>query len=159
MKKFFFIVMLSVSSVMARAQLTLGSIAPEIALPNSADSMISLSSLKGKVVLIDFWASWCVPCRGENPAVVRLYKKYAAKGFEVFGVSIDVKKEAWIKAIKQDKITYTQVVDNTGWYSKVAEQYFVNEIPASFLLDSTGKIVAINAGGYALERKIKKLLQ
>lgn len=159
MKKLFLGMMILIVSVTARAQLTIGSYAPEITLPNTTDSIINLSSLKGKVVLVDFWASWCMPCRAGNPEILRLYKKYAAKGFEVFAVSIDVKKEAWIRAIRQDKLTYTQVADNTGWYSKVAEQYFVNEIPASFLLDSTGKIVAINLEGPALDRKIRKLLQ
>ena len=159
MKTIFLSVSVLLFSVVATAQLKPGSYAPEISLPNVADSMVNLSSYKGKVVLVDFWASWCVPCRAENPNVVRLYKKYKARGFEVFGVSIDVKKALWVKAIKQDKITFTQVIDAAGWYSKVAEQYFVDEIPTSFLLDTTGKIIAINAEGVALERKLKKSLQ
>lgn len=146
-------------SITGKAQLAVGSFAPEITLPNAGDSLVSLSSLKGKVVLIDFWASWCVPCRAENPFVVALYKKYKAKGFTVFGLSLDVKKAAWLKAIRQDRITYSQVNDKMGWYSKVAEQYYVNEIPAFFLIDQSGKIVSINADEKTLEKQIKQLVQ
>lgn len=140
------------------AQVAIGSMAPEITLPNTKDSVVNLSSYKGKIVLIDFWASWCAPCRAANPGVVKLYNKYKAKGFEVFGVSIDNKKQAWIKAIAQDKIKYTQVNDKGGWYSTVAEKYGVNQIPTSFLLDKTGKIIAIDLEGKELENKLKELL-
>lgn len=141
------------------AQLAIGSAVPEISLPNVKDSMVNLSSFKGKVVLVDFWASWCVPCRASNPGVVRIYKKYKDKGFEVFAVSIDVKKPAWLKAIRQDKLPYTLVNDASGWYSKVAEAYFVNEIPTSFLLDATGKLVAVDAEGAQLEKLLNGLLK
>ena len=140
------------------AQVAIGSMAPEITLPNTKDSVVNLSSYKGKIVLIDFWASWCAPCRAANPGVVKLYNKYKAKGFEVFGVSIDNKKQAWIKAIAQDKIKYTQVNDKGGCYSTVAEKYGVNQIPTSFLLDKTGKIIAIDLEGKELENKLKELL-
>jgi thiol-disulfide isomerase/thioredoxin len=132
--------------------------APEISLTNAKDSTVKLSSYKGKVVLVDFWASWCGPCRAANPSVVRLYNKYKEKGFEVFGVSIDSKKTAWLKAIKQDRIKYTQVNDTDGWYSKIAEAWGVNAIPASFLLDKTGKIIAFDAEGKQLEALIEGLL-
>ncbi len=141
-----------------QSQLRPGQMAPEISLPNAKDSMVNLSSFKGKVVLVDFWASWCGPCRASNPDVLKLYKKYKAAGFEVFAVSIDSKKMPWLKAIRQDKLTYTQVNDNGGWYSKVAERYFVDEIPTSFLLDKTGKIVDINSDGKQLDNLIKNLL-
>lgn len=159
MKRIFIIVLILMTGAAANAQLLVGTEAPEISLPDMKDSVISLSSLKGKVVLVDFWASWCGPCRASNPAVVRLYKKYKAKGFEVFAISIDSKKPNWLKAIRQDRLTYLQVNDNSGWNSAVAEKYFVNEIPTSFLLDKTGKIMAIDADGSALEKKVKELLE
>lgn len=146
------------SGNIATAQVTIESMAPEITLPNTKDSVVNLSSYKGKIVLIDFWASWCAPCRAANPGVIRLYNKYKAKGFEVFGVSIDNKKQAWVKAIAQDKIKYTQVNDKGGWYSPIAEKYGINQIPTSFLLDRTGKIIAMDLEGKALENKLKELL-
>jgi len=136
-----------------------GQQAPEISLPDTKGNITNLSSLKGKVVLIDFWASWCMPCRVSIPAVVKLYNKYHSKGFEVYGVSIDEKKNAWLKAIKQDNINYTQVNDKAGWYAKVAEAYGVNEIPATFLIDKKGTIIAVNPEGKELEDKINELLQ
>lgn len=159
MKKIVIAAIICISSLSGIAQLKVGTMAPEIALPDVKDSTVKLSSFQGKVVLIDFWASWCGPCRQANPSVVKLYNKFKDKGFEVFGVSLDNKKAAWLKAIKQDKIKYTQVNDNGGWYSKVAERFGVDQIPTSFLLDQTGKIVAIDASGKELQDKITQLLQ
>ncbi len=159
MKRSLLIVIVSLSSFVAAAQLKIGSAAPDIALPDTRDSILTLSSLSGKVVLIDFWASWCAPCREVNPYVERIYKKYKSKGFEVYAVSIDTKKEAWLKAIKKDKLTYSHVIENTGWNSKVAEQYFIDQLPTNFLIDKTGKIAAINIEGNALVDKIKYLLE
>jgi peroxiredoxin len=159
MKRSFLIALVMIVSLTSKAQLTVGTIAPEITLPDAKDSVVNLSSFKGKVVLIDFWASWCMPCRASIPGVVRLYNKYKDKGFVVLGVSIDRRKSDWLGAVKKDKITYQQVNDITGWNSKVAEAYNVNEIPATFLLDKNGKIVAVDAEGKALENKVKALLQ
>ena len=159
MKRSVLIVIVLLSSFVACAQLKTGGMAPDIALPDNKDSILKLSSLQGKVVLIDFWASWCAPCRAANPYVEKLYKKYKEKGFEVYAVSIDTKKEAWLKAVKKDKLTYLQVNENTGWYSKVAEQYYVDQIPTNFLLDKTGRIVAINLEGKELFDKVKSLLE
>jgi thiol-disulfide isomerase/thioredoxin len=132
---------------------------PEIELMGKGDSLVKLSSFNGKVVLIDFWASWCGPCRAANPYVQKLYKKYNDNGFEVFAVSLDVNKPLWLKAIKRDKLTYTQVIDSDGWLSKVAEKYFVDALPTSFLIDRGGKIVAINLEGKELFDKVKSLVQ
>lgn len=159
MKRSFLVFMILTGSLLGKAQLKIGEMVPEIELPDTRDSLIKLSSLQGKVVLIDFWASWCAPCRAENPYTAKLYNKYKDKGFEVFAVSLDTKKGAWIKAIKQDKMKYTQVIDNTGWNSKVAERYFVDYLPTNFLLDRTGKIVAINLDSKELFDTVKSLVQ
>lgn len=151
-------VVLCFSSWYAGAQVKLGQLAPDISLPNTKGDTVSLSSFRGKVVLIDFWASWCRPCRISNPNVVRLYNKYKDKGFEVFGVSIDSKKNDWLRAVKQDKITYTQVIDNGGWNAASAARYGVEGIPATFLLDKEGKIIALDPEGKQLEEKILQVL-
>lgn len=158
MKKIVVTIQLLILTIMAQAQLSIGSAAPEISLPDTKGQVINLSALKGKVVLIDFWASWCRPCRMANPGVVRLYNKYKSKGFEVFGVSIDDDQEEWIKAIKKDKITYSQVNDNTGFDSKILSLYSVDAVPTTFLLDKQGKLVAIDPEGKKLEKLIKQLL-
>ncbi len=159
MKKIFFVLILLTNALLGKAQLQIGDMAPDIALPDTKDSIRKLSSLQGKVVLVDFWASWCAPCRGANPYILKIYKKHRANGFEVFAVSIDAKKDAWLKAIRQDKLTYTQVNENTGWYSKVAGLYFVDQLPTNFLLDQTGRIVAINIEGNELNDKLKSMLK
>ncbi len=159
MKNSFLIVLILLCSTLVHAQLKIGETVPEIELMGKADTLIKLSSLNGKVVLIDFWASWCGPCRNENPRVQKLYKKYKENGFEVFAVSLDVNKPLWLKAIRQDKLTYTQVIDGDGWLSKVAEKYYVDAIPTNFLIDKTGKIVAINLDGKELSDKVKSLVQ
>ena len=159
MKKSFLVLLILLGAAAGKAQLKVGGTVPEVELPNKMDSVVKLSSLAGKVVLIDFWASWCAPCRAANPYIQKLYKKYKANGFEVFAVSLDVKKEAWLKAIKNDKLTYIQVTDNTGWYSKVAERFYVDQLPTNFLIDKTGKIVAINLTGKELFDTVKFLVQ
>ena len=99
------------------------------------------------------------PCRAANPYIQKLYKKYKDSGFEVFAVSLDVNKPLWLKAIKRDKLTYMQVIDNSGWLSKVAEKYYIDALPTNFLLDKSGKIVAINIEGKELFDKVKELVQ
>lgn len=136
----------------------IGQPAPEIALPNPLGQVISLSSLKGKVVLIDFWASWCLPCRQENPNVVKIYQKYKDKGFEILSVSLDDDKKAWEFAIIQDKLTWQHVSDLKKWESIAAKTYNIKAIPATLLIDKTGKIIAKNLRGEALEEKINEAI-
>jgi peroxiredoxin len=159
MKKIFSGVALLTICLVGRAQIKIGSMVPEISLPDLKDSMVNLSSYKGNVVLIDFWASWCGPCRAANPGVVKIYNKYKSYGFVVFGVSVDKSKADWLRAVKKDKITYVQVLDNAGWNSQTLEKYNVSEIPTTFLLDKEGKLYAIDATGKKLEKLVKNLLQ
>ena len=119
---------------------------------------ITLSSLKGKVVLIDFWASWCAPCRFSNKHLVKLYSKYKDKGFEIFGVSLDEETMDWRKAVSKDKITWMQGIDTRGWEATTAIKWQVEALPSSFLVNRDGNVVAINLDKHELEKKIKELL-
>ncbi|MFD2034551.1 redoxin domain-containing protein [Belliella marina] len=152
-----------ITSLMARLEdlraLSIGQIAPEIALPNPQGELVKLSDLRGKYVLIDFWAAWCKPCREENPNVVRLYNQYKEKGFEVFGVSLDRTKEAWEKAIEDDELTWTHVSDLKYFNSEAAATYQINAIPATYLIDPEGKIVAKDLRGASLENKLSEIFQ
>lgn len=135
----------------------IGQVAPEIALPNPEGQIVKLSSLRGKYVLIDFWAKWCGPCRKENPNVVRAYQAYKDKGFEVFGVSLDRSKDDWVKAIKEDNLTWTHVSDLKYFQSEAALRYNINAIPFSVLVDPNGVIVAKNLRGAELHRKLAEV--
>lgn len=136
---------------------SIGSEAPEIALPTPAGPIMRLSDLRGKYVLIDFWASWCGPCRRENPNVIKTYANYKDKGFEIFGVSLDQEKSAWINAIAKDQLTWPHVSDLQYWNSVAAQAYQVSSIPMTFLLDPQGKVIAKGLRGDSLNQYLANL--
>ncbi|HUH51384.1 MAG TPA: TlpA disulfide reductase family protein [Flavobacterium sp.] len=139
---------------------SVGQMAPDFSAPNPEGKIVSLKESLGKVTLIDFWASWCGPCRKENPNVVALYNEFHDKGFNIIGVSLDKedKKHEWIKAIEVDKLTWTQISNLKFWQDPIAKQYNVQGIPATFLLDAEGRIVAKNLRGAELRAKVAELL-
>lgn len=137
---------------------TIGYEALDFTLPDVNGKNITLSSYKGKYVLVDFWASWCGPCRAENPTVVAAYEKYKSKGFDILGVSLDQNKEKWMQAIQKDNLPWTHVSDLKGWGNVVAQKYGVSSIPFNLLLDKQGKIVAKGLRGPALEAELEKLM-
>ena len=138
---------------------SIGKKAPDFTMNDVNGNPVSLSSKIGsRLLLIDFWAAWCGPCRRENPNVVKVYNEFNKKGFDVFGVSLDQKKEDWVKAIADDKLTWTHVSDLQYWSNSAAKTYAVNSIPANFLLDETGTIIGKNLRGEDLYNKVKEVL-
>jgi peroxiredoxin len=141
-----------------KEQLMVGGEAPDFSGQSPEGETIALSDLRGKVVLIDFWASWCGPCRRENPNVVKMYNKYKSKGFEILGVSLDSSKDRWVGAIEQDGLTWPHISDLKKWQSEYAKLYGVRSIPHTVLLDAEGKIVARGLRGVMLENKVAEIL-
>ena len=135
-----------------------GSMAPEISMTDTSGKIFSLSSLKGKYVLVDFWASWCMPCRGENPNVVANYNKYKNKNFTILGVSLDEDRAQWIKAIRKDKLAWKQVSDLKGWSNAAVNKYGFEGIPYNVLLDPQGKIIATELREGDLGKKLEEVL-
>jgi peroxiredoxin len=164
MKKFVFVTLLSAFFMISFAQQapttvpTVGQKAPELAFQNPQGKIVKLSDLKGKVVLIDFWASWCRPCRMENPNVVKIYNQYHSEGFEIYSVSLDRDKASWENAIKADGLIWPyHVSDLQYWNSEAARIYGVRSIPSTVLIDKDGKIIAKDLRGPALEQALQKI--
>lgn len=136
---------------------TVGLIAPSFSLPNTANKLISLSSAIGTYTLIDFWASWCTPCRREHPNLIRAYNSYKSKGFKIISISMDTDKAAWLKAIREDQLTWLQLSDLRGIKSEMNTKYGIKTILMNFLIDSEGRIVARDLNGAALRDKLQEL--
>lgn len=136
----------------------IGKVAPDFALPDVNGKIIRLSSLRGKFVLVDMWASWCGPCRQETPNVVKAYQRFKGKKFEILGVSLDNNKDNWLKAIKSDKMTWPQVSDLQMWQSSIVSLYKIEGIPATYLLDPEGVVIARDLRGDELEKKLEEVL-
>ncbi|RHJ92512.1 TlpA disulfide reductase family protein [Parabacteroides bouchesdurhonensis] len=137
----------------------IGQVAPEFSLPDTAGVMVSLSDFRGKYVLLDFWASWCPPCRRENPNVVKAFQNYKDKGFTIIGISLDKDKNKWMKAISDDKLTWTHLSDLKYWDSEIPALYGIRGIPANVLLDPNGVIIAKNITGEELHRKLEEVIK
>lgn len=146
------------STYETKKSLVIGGLAPDFTLNDTEGKPVSLSSFRGKYILLDFWASWCAPCRQANPHIVATYTKFAGEEFDILAVSLDKSKENWIKAIGDDKLTWTHVSDLKYWQSDVAKLYNVTAIPFNLLLDPDGKIVAKNLIGAELDAKLASLI-
>lgn len=160
-KKITPVIALFLAGIFANAQQTPNITDPrlQIKLPDIKGDSVSLASLKGKVVLLDFWASWCMPCRAANKKLVKIYDKYKTQGFEIYSVSVDDEKRDWVKAIEKDKISWLQVNDPKSWGAQSAVNWDISVLPSTFLINKNGDVVAIDPEEKKLESAIRNLLQ
>ncbi|OIQ20138.1 MAG: hypothetical protein BM557_05560 [Flavobacterium sp. MedPE-SWcel] len=142
-----------------RAKVSIGKIAPDFSAPTPEGETMSLKDAMGKVTIIDFWASWCKPCRMENPNVVAMYNELHSKGLNIIGISLDKDAGAWKKAIADDKLTWSHISNLESWNEPIAKEYGIESIPATFVLDADGKIVAKDLRGEELKAKVKEILE
>ncbi len=159
MKQTVLSVLLALSVTIGYAQPKIGDMAPEIRLKNLAGKEITLSDLKGSYVLVDFWASWCAPCRKSNKQLGPIYDLYKKKGFEIYGISLDEEEAAWKKAVAADKINWVQTREAGGWYAPVALAWGIEQLPTSFLLDKTGRIISIDPSAGEVELVLRQGLK
>ncbi|MFY0627431.1 MAG: TlpA family protein disulfide reductase [Reichenbachiella sp.] len=162
--KYLLIILIVASTDLLAQPFQVGDKVPDIMMQNLKGENIRLSSLEGKIVLLDFWASWCKPCRKENPEIVKMYNKYKDEefengdGFTVFSVSMDMNQTTWENAVNKDGLIWeTHVCDMKGWKNEAAKRYGVREIPQSYLLNGDGEVVALNPRGDKLEKELKKM--
>ncbi|MFH7013507.1 TlpA family protein disulfide reductase [Flavobacterium sp. FlaQc-52] len=149
-----FLMILSFS--LANAQIKVGDNLPNIQLQNDKNTAVKLNSFKGKTVLVDFWASWCAPCRLANKNLVKMYDKYKGQNFEIVGISIDTDKDKWLKAIAKDKMKHQQLIDPKGFDAKTAVLFGVEALPSTYLFDASGKLIAIDPTEAQIIAQIKK---
>lgn len=156
MKNIILVIILLVGSCPLSAQINVGDTIPDVTLQNAKTENFDLLSFSGKVTLVDFWASWCGPCRIANKKMVRLYNETRDKNFEIVGISLDTDKKKWLAAIAKDKLLYTQLIDPKGFDAKTAILFNVEQLPATYLFDKTGKLVALNPTEQQILNEIKK---
>lgn len=135
-----------------------GTVLPDFTQQDTSGRAVAVSSLRGKYVLVDFWASWCRPCRNENPALVSIYNRFKGKGFEILGVSLDAQRQSWLQAIRSDGLPWMQVSDLRGWQNAAARQFKIKYIPDNILIDPEGRIIAKDVHGEALARQLQQVL-
>lgn len=138
------------------AQIKIGDTFPNIQLQSNKNATVNLNSFKGKTVLVDFWASWCSPCRLGNKKLVKMYDQYKSQNFEIVGISVDIDKTKWLKAIEKDKMKHQQLIDPKGFDAKTAVAFGVDALPATYLFNAAGKLVAINPSEAQIIAQIKK---